>query len=127
MSSFKTVAYLTPGHALFTMFPDGEVPVRSFLPESLTPDSEPYFWVDGSLLADWQINLLVGYVLSVSTKTQFSWEEMESFVKEGFPMLCKFFCGGSTEDPDVMLSVLDEILRDAEDFDGIEACEELGL
>lgn len=125
MSNFKTVAFLTPGHALFTIFPDGEVPVKSFLPESATPDSEPFFWVDASLLADWQINLFVGYVLSVPTKTQSSWDEMESFVRAGFPLLCRFFCGGRTEDLDVMLSALDEMLVDYVDDESLEEDGEL--
>jgi hypothetical protein len=120
MSNFKTVAFLTPGHALYAMFPDGEVPVRSFLPESVTPDSEPFLWVDASLLEDWQINLFVGYILSCSTKTQSSWKEMESFVRAGFPLLCRFFCGGRTEDLDVMLSALEEILGSPKEYGGLE-------
>jgi hypothetical protein len=120
MSNFKTVAYLTPGHPLFLMFPDGEVPVTSFIPQVSELSSEPFLWVDGSLLNDWQINLFVGYVLSVPTKSQSSRETLESCVRTGFPLLYRFFCGGRTEDLDVMLSALEEILEDSEDSGGLE-------
>jgi hypothetical protein len=63
MSNLKTVAYLTSGHDLFEIFPDGWVPVLSFIPEHFDCSPEPFFLVNGSLLTDLQVNLLAKYVM----------------------------------------------------------------
>jgi hypothetical protein len=117
MSDLKTVAYLTPGHEYFQIFPNGEVPVHSFVPQHFDVCPEPCFLLDGSRLSDEQIKLFAEPVMCRWPDLFCDVKDAEESVRQGFPLLSRHFDGGFSEDPNVMLAALDVMLRDAEDVD----------
>lgn len=121
MSKFKTVAFLVPGHALFAIFPDGEVPVQSFVPQLDHPDSEPYFLLDGSLLDDEHLKRLGKHILIHQSDFFSDSKEAELFALLGWPIFCCEFEGGRTYDLNVMLTALDEVLKESEDYGDLDA------
>jgi hypothetical protein len=123
MSNFKTVAYLTPGHEFWKIFPDGEVPVHSFVPQHVDICPEPCLFVDGSRLDDRQVNLFAEHVMHRWPDLFCDVKEAEESVRQGFPMLSRHFDGGFSEDPNVMLTFLEygwgvEDIFDSIDDDG---------
>jgi hypothetical protein len=117
MSNLKTVAYLTPGHDFWKIFPDGEVPVVSVFPLYSTVTPEPFLIVNGRLLAHWQVNILVEHFIHHFPNLFCNKKDAEAFVIEGFPLPFSHFDGGGTEDLPAMLAALEVILQDAEDVD----------
>jgi hypothetical protein len=120
MSSFKTVAFLVPGHEYHEIFPDGEVPVQSVFPQIFEVDSEPCFLLDGSVLADWQVERFTEHVMRHWPNLYYDRNDAKDALKNGFPLLSSHVCGGRSDDMDAVLAALDEMLKDVVDVDDIE-------
>jgi hypothetical protein len=125
MSNFKTVAYLTPGHELYEIFPDGEVPVVSFCPQYIDGCPEPFFLVNGSLLFDSQVKPLSDYAVRLFPDLFRDGKDAEAFVIQGFPLLFRDFCGGRTDDLSIMLATLEAMWEEVENHENLEEDGEL--
>jgi hypothetical protein len=107
MSSYKTVAYLTPGHEYFEIFPDGEVPVVSFVPQHFDICPEPCLLLDSRHLSYEQIKLFAEHVMRRWPDLFCDVKEAIESVRHGFPMLSRHFDGGCSNDPSVLLAFLE--------------------
>jgi hypothetical protein len=127
MSNYKTVAYLTLGHEYFEIFPDGEVPVVSFVPQHLDICPEPCLLLDGSRLSDEQVKLFAVLVMHRWPDLFCDSHDAEESVRQGFPMLSRHFDGGCSNDPNVMLAFLEYGSGFEDLFSSLEGDGGLGL
>jgi hypothetical protein len=126
MSNFKTVAFLVPGHELFEVFPDGEVPVVDFVPLYFAACPEPCFILDGVLLSDRQVELLAEALQHRWPDLVWNRQEAVVAIRGGIPITCSHFDGGSSDDLNVMVGGLEAMLKDSDnpyDFDEEEPFE----
>jgi hypothetical protein len=104
MRSFKTVVFLVPGHEYHEIFPDGQVPVVSFVPQYVGPALASGLLVDSCHLSYEQIKWLAEHGMRRWPDLFVDVKEAIEFVRHGFPLSTCHFDGGSTNDPNVMLS-----------------------
>jgi hypothetical protein len=117
MSNLKTVAYLTPGHEFWQIFPDGEVPVDSFVPKYFGSGLESCLLIDGLILEDWQVKALAEHVMRIRPNLFSDSKDAEMSVRQGVPIPSRHFDGGFSEDPHVLFALIEARLEKSEDVD----------
>jgi hypothetical protein len=107
MSNPKKAAYLTPGHKLFEIFPDGAMPIVYLLPIDIEGCPSPCYIIDGKALTQKQVSRLADDLITLFPDLFRDRRDAENAVSLGFPMMQSHFSGVLTDDLDIMSTFMD--------------------